>query len=145
MVSFDNLKRTTISPMFFASPPPLEAIHIEKLATSFNNASTVFQQTAGVHGCYLYSSSEKKGMFYYDISRFNVVLKAIGHASKNIDLYDIIFLSCRINEELMVLLLDAGAKAIITRSAVSYQAAQLAQANHVILIGFARDNRYTVF
>ena len=137
---FDELK---ISHNFFSN------ISLEKIAEMENSLmemSGLFNRTGGVHNSSLWDS-EKMIMFHEDIGRHNTIDKIVGESLiKNIDLSNkIIFTSGRISSEMLIKSVKAGITIVISRSAVTNKAKEIADKLGITLIGFSRKNRFNIY
>lgn len=119
-----------------------------KIFTDFNDASSVFKETAGVHGAGLYNNKGEKEFFALDIARHNCINKATGFQIKRVlndsSTFGIIMLSSRINSELIKMCYKAGIKVILSRGAPSYRGVLESQRYNITLISFVRENRFTI-
>ncbi len=117
-----------------------------KVFNDFNQASENFRRTGALHGAALYKSNGERISFFEDIARTNVIYKTTGYLIKNkITEQAVIVLSCRVNTIILNLLLNVGFTAIITRASVTHEAFEKANKMGIILIGFIKENRYTIF
>ena len=114
---------------------------------SFVSASDLFKSTGGVHSCAIVKGNE---VLYHqdDISRQNAINKVIGLCYQhNLFIGDELLLtSCRISSEIMKKVIHSGIRIIISKSAPTDVAIELAKKNGMILYGFARGqtmNRYS--
>lgn len=138
---------------------PLEMVHIEKVRPlslnldkviercgEFNQASTLFQSTGGVHSCALCTEDEVL-ILEEDIGRHNAMDKIIGRTlMTGMDLSDkIILTSGRISSEIMNKIIRSGIPVIVSRSAPTDQAIRMAKQAGCQLIGFARGNRMNIY
>ena len=108
--------------------------------------STVFKQTGGVHMAALFSGS-KLICFYEDIGRHNAVDKVIGHIIKNnIDAHNMmIFISGRISSEMVLKCIKSDVGILVSKSAPMDLAVKFARNYDMVLVGFARGNRYNIY
>ena len=119
---------------------------IFKMHTIFYDRSEIFKQTAGIHGAGIFDQDCNLLYFAKDIARHNCISKICGFLIKNSDNIaktKYIFLSCRINSEILKMISKIGISYILTKSSVSYQA--IKECKNVRLIGFIRENRFTIF
>lgn len=119
---------------------------IISLMKVFNENSETFKETGGVHSCALCT---KDGIIVFeeDIGRHNALDKIIGWALKNeVDLKDkIILTSGRISSEILI---KAGKKqipVIVSRSAPTSLAVEMARELNILLIGFARGEKMNIY
>lgn len=109
------------------------------------HASNVFRDTGGVHSAAV--AGEQLFFVFEDIGRHNAVDKVIGHCLinklKNDD--KCLVLSGRIASEIVIKAIRAGIPIIISRAAPTELALDIAEEYNVTLVGFARNERFTVF
>ncbi|MDM8533290.1 formate dehydrogenase accessory sulfurtransferase FdhD [Clostridiaceae bacterium HSG29] len=119
---------------------------IAEMENSLMKMSGLFNRTGGVHNSSLWDLNEMI-MFHEDIGRHNTVDKIIGEALiKDIDLSDkIIFTSGRISSEMLIKSVKAGITIVISRSAVTVKAKEIADKLGITLIGFSRKNRFNIY
>nr|WP_300006188.1 formate dehydrogenase accessory sulfurtransferase FdhD [Tissierella sp.] len=127
---------------------PLE-INIEAIKETmrdFNKRSQLFMETGGVHSCGLYDG-ETIIIFEEDIGRHNALDKIIGRALKDdIDLKDkIIFTSGRISSEILIKTAKREISTIVSRSAPTSLAIDIARELHISLIGFVRGEKLNIY
>lgn len=124
----------------------LDYEHINELMHLFNKMSDLFRETGGVHSCAL---ADDKSIIYMeeDVGRHNAVDKVIGHALMNyVGLEDKILLtSGRISTEIIIKIIRSRIPVIVSRSAPTHQAIDLAKKYGIRLIGFARGNRMNIY
>ncbi len=120
--------------------------YIFRMAKQLNRKSELFIKTGGVHSCIL-CSKEKDLIFHEDVARHNAMDKIIGEAFiKNIDLKDkIVFTSGRISSEMLLKSAKVGIPIVVSRSAVTNLAIDIAKKLGITLVGFARGNRMNVY
>lgn len=117
-----------------------------KLTKDFNHKSELFLTTGGVHSCGLCYDKE---ILYFeeDIGRHNALDKILGRALiENIDLSDkLIITSGRISSEMILKVSRMGIPALISRSAPTSLAVDMAKALNILLIGFARGEKMNIY
>lgn len=121
---------------------------IFKIYKIFNEQSKIFKKTAGIHSASIFDINGNLIYFSQDIARHNCISKIAGFLLKNpekITLTKYIFLSCRVNSEIVNMISDIGFSIILTKSAVSYNGIKKAISNNIKLIGFIREDRFTYF
>ena len=119
---------------------------IFRILQDFNDASENFKKTAALHGSGLYSKKGEKIKFIEDIARTNTIYKMTGFLiANNITEQHIIVLSCRINTLILNLLSNIGFKVILTRASVTHETYVKAKNIGVTLVGFIKEDRFTVF
>ncbi|HOZ29373.1 MAG TPA: formate dehydrogenase accessory sulfurtransferase FdhD [Bacteroidales bacterium] len=119
---------------------------ISELMKEFNKTSDLFRETGGVHSAALASQSGII-VFMEDIGRHNAVDKVVGALYLNKqDISDKVLLtSGRISSEIVVKSIYAGIQIIISRSAPTLKAIELAENNNITLIGFARADNFNIY
>lgn len=117
-----------------------------QLVNLFNKKSGLFIETGGVHSCALGNQNEIL-LFREDIGRHNALDKILGEALVNEMLLEdkIIITSGRITEEMVKKVVKAKIPILISRSAPTDKAIDMARRFHLTLIGFARGNRMNVY
>lgn len=136
-VALSSIQRT------FAIDPDL----IYTLLAKMEEKSAFFRLSGGVHSCGLADSRGKIHFFCEDISRYNTIDRIFGEAFlKNIDTRDkIILTSCRISYGIMKRMIIGNVPVVISRSAVTDRAIQLAQQRGITLVGFARNRKMNIY
>jgi FdhD protein len=122
------------------------AVHLLHLIGLLEERSTTFHRTGGVHSAAL---GDSRGMLvmYEDIGRHNAVDKVMGHLFLNgLDPADkCLLLSGRISSEILIKAAHNGIPVILSRSAPTFLAVELADEFNITLVGFARGDRLTVY
>ncbi len=124
----------------------LDAKKISDLIKKFQKSSELFFQTGGVHSCALVQDY-RIILFAEDIGRHNAVDKIIGMAIKENIRFDDKFLlsSGRISSEIVKKCVRLEIPAIISQSATTSEAINLAWKYKLIVIGFARASRFNIY
>lgn len=119
---------------------------IPKLINLLEEKSATFHLTGGVHGAAL-ANSENMFVMYEDIGRHNAVDRVLGHAFLNrIDTADkILLLSGRISSEILIKAARRGVPLVVSRSAPTKLALELADQFGVTVVGFARGERFSIY
>jgi len=106
-----------------------------------------YRKTGAFHGAILMHNSGHKYFLLEDISRHNVVEKAIGKAlEKGIKMEEcLLLISGRLMCELVSKILIAKIPILGSVSATTYEAIEMAQKYGVTLIGFIREGRMNVY
>jgi len=119
---------------------------VVKMAASFNDRSELFLKTGAVHSCAL-ALPDGEDLFYEDVGRNNALDKIIGKAlMANLCLKNAILLtSGRVSSEVLLKAARAGIPVIISVSAPTSMAIELAGKMNIALIGFARGRRFNVY
>ena len=120
--------------------------NVIQLSKEFNGKSELFLKTGGVHSCAL---STKDEILYFedDIGRHNALDKILGRAFlDNIDMSDkIVITSGRISSEILIKTAKREIPAIISRSAPTSLAVDMARELNILLIGFARGEKMNIY
>ena len=111
----------------------------------FNKESILFKETGGVHSVKLIYANTK--MLFEDIGRHNAVDKAIGYLLKNSIKQEDIFIvtSSRISSDILLKLALMNISLIVSRSAPTSLAVELANRLGITIIGFARGNKLNIY
>ena len=113
----------------------------------FDSTSEVFATTGGVHSCALSTLEQGICIFMEDIGRHNAFDKVLGQALlDDLDLGQC-FLLCsgRVPGYMALKAINAGLPVIISRSAVTTKAVELARQADLTLCGFARGERVNIY
>lgn len=128
------------------SPVTFTPQHLVKLIAMQEEKSFTFRKTGGVHSA---SLGDKEGIIamYEDIGRHNAVDKVLGHILINsIAPQDkCLLLTGRISSEIFIKAAHAGIPMVVSRSAPTQLAIDLADQLGIAVVGFARDNRLSVY
>ncbi len=119
---------------------------ISEFMKEFQSRSVTFRKTGGVHACAL--CDENKILCYAeDIGRHNALDKIIGECFlKGLSLQNSVLLTTgRVSSEILIKLLKAKVPVIVSRSAPTSLATELAQKMGITLIGFARGTRMNIY
>lgn len=130
---------------FQLSPPLLDAAGILRLSEDFDSRSYLLRQTGAVHSCSLIS-----GPRHYhadDVARHNALDKVIGQylIDGPSEAPALVLTTGRISTEILIKSAKAGVGAVISRSAATDRAVELARKLNMIMIGFSRPNRFNVY
>lgn len=119
---------------------------IPKLMVLLEEKSATFRLTGGVHGAAL-ADSENMFVMYEDIGRHNAVDRVLGYAFLNhIDTADkILLLSGRISSEILIKAARRGVPVVVSRSAPTKLALELADQFGVTVVGFARGTQFSIY
>ena len=114
--------------------------------SQFEKRSELFRQTAGVHSAAL---ADKSGiiLFNEDIGRHNAVDKVMGESFlKGIELKDkFLVISGRVSSDIVSKLWICGLSVVVSRTAPTSLAVNMARKLGITLIGFARGKRMNVY
>lgn len=126
--------------------PQCSAQAVIDLMKAFNKSSELFRDTGGVHSVAL-ADAEGIALFHEDVGRHNAMDKVIGEAAlRGLGLSDrIILTSGRISSEMLIKASKAGIPMIVSRSAPTDLAVELAGRLGITVVGFARGNRMNVY
>lgn len=119
---------------------------ITKWMKDFGDSSALFKETGGVHGCGILRGGEIL-FFSEDIGRHNALDKVIGKSLLNhIDFGEIILLTTgRISSDIAIKAAKAGIPVIVSFSAPTNMALEVAKKANITLIGFVRGNRMNIY
>lgn len=124
----------------------LPASLVLDIINSLNESSEVFRLTGGVHSAGL-GYLDKMLVGYEDIGRHNAVDKVLGYRFlKRLNPKDcFLVLTGRVSTEILVKVAKSKLPIIISRSAPTNEAIDLAQKLQITLIGFARNNKFNIY
>lgn len=119
---------------------------VTALASLLEERAGLFRSTGGAHGAALCDSG-KIIAHYEDIGRHNAVDKILGHSYLNkIPLADkTIVISGRISSEILIKVARMGIPVIVSRSAPTDLAIEMAESLGVTVAGFARGSRVNIY
>jgi len=122
------------------------APHLLHLMSLLDKKSVTFRLTGGVH-CAALADSKDLLVMYEDIGRHNAVDKVIGHAFLSRITSDgkCLLLSGRISSEILIKAARSGIPLVVSRSAPTQLAVELADQLGITVVGFARDQRLNVY
>lgn len=128
------------------NPLKIDIATIKENMRDFNKKSELFLKTGGVHSCGLYEGRQML-IFEEDIGRHNALDKIIGRALKeNMDLKDkTIFTSGRISSEILIKTAKREISTIVSRSAPTSLAIDMARELRINLIGFVRGEKLNIY
>ena len=117
-----------------------------QIARDFAGLSGLWQATGGVHACAL-AGAEGVMLFAEDVGRHNAFDKIVGRAFLDeIALADkIVFTTGRLSAEIVSKAVGAGVSMLVSRSAVTALAVELARRFNITLVGFARPGRLNIY
>ncbi len=143
--TFLNLKDCAESGMI-NSKKQFSAEHISNLMSQLQNNAEYFKKTGGTHISAL-ADQEKILFRMEDIGRHNTLDKLIGRAIKEeISLEDkIVLTSGRISTEMIVKVLKQGIPFLVSRSAPTEAAVNIARDRELTLIAFCRGKRMNIY
>lgn len=119
---------------------------ILRLIGLLEESSASFRLTGGVHSAALADEKDLLVM-HEDIGRHNAVDKVLGYAFLNrINTNDkCLLLSGRVSSEILIKAARTGLPLVVSRSAPTFLAVDLADQYNVTLVGFARGERLSVY
>jgi len=124
----------------------LNSDFISQIMLEFNKSSELFKETGGVHSAAI---CDQNGIITVreDIGRHNAVDKVIGsvYRSGGVISDKVVLTSGRISSEIVMKLINARVQVLISRSAPTSGAVELAELNGLTLIGFARATNFNVY
>jgi len=119
---------------------------VSRLMKEFEQSSHLFKITGGVHAAAVANNKEIL-IFHEDLSRHNALDKVLGECwLENISLQDkIVLLSGRVSSEILLKVARTEISVVISHSAVTNLAVELAEKVGITLLGFARGRRINVY
>jgi FdhD protein len=141
----------SIRSRLLAAPNPdfrLDAEMLVGLPDALRSSQDVFQRTGGLHAAALFDARGKLLVLREDIGRHNAVDKVIGWAllEGRVPLSDsVLLVSGRGGFEIVQKAIVAGVPVVVSVSAPSSLAVQLARELHLTLIGFLRGRRFVIY
>ena len=141
-----NLKDIETKTLFQNVPDFITPSLVLESYFDFNNNSSLFRQTAGVHNSALYIDNNRE-IFLEDISRQSVILKMVGYLIKK-NLFNrnvVIITSSRVNNEIIDIIDSLNIKLLLSRATISFSGLENAKLKDMTIIGFIKQDRFTVF
>ena len=129
-------------------PFPFKPVIIPGLMKTFQNFSSLFKNTGGVHSAALVDNQQGEIIYYADdIGRHNAVDKVIGAGIINKKEFPqcSLITTGRVSYEIISKVATMNIPVLISRSAPTSKAISIAYKSKVYLIGFARNNRYNLY
>jgi FdhD protein len=122
------------------------ADELYELVNAMARAADAYRETGGMHACGL----GRMGSLEFvreDVGRHNAVDKVLGHAwLERVPVADgVLVCTGRISYEMAVKAAKAGVPIVVSRSAVTDLAAEIANSLGVTLVGYARGGKLTVY
>ncbi len=126
--------------------PRYEADLLYDLMGRLARSSPAYRETGGMHACGL-ARGDELVLVREDVGRHNTVDKVLGRAwLDGLVLSEMVMLTTgRVSYEMAVKAGRAGVALVVSRTAVTDQAAEVASALGVTLAGYARGGRITVY
>jgi len=124
----------------------VDASTVKEISKSFNKKSQLFLDTGAVHSCELILPNGDS-IFYDDIGRHNAIDKIIGKAliSKLSVKDSLLMTSGRISSEMLLKVAKMEIPILISTSAPTSLAIEIARELDMTLIGFARGDRFNLY
>ena len=143
----ESLTQVTSRPLPTLDPdqPQIDARTVIDLPDRLAAAQRVFARTGGLHGAAVSDSHGQLLAVREDIGRHNAVDKVLGWALMNGVRPEVLVVSSRASFEIVQKAAASGVAIVVTVSAASTLAVDLAQETGVTLIAFARSGRATVY
>ena len=132
-------------PALDPSAPTISADLVITLPDRLADAQRAFARTGGLHGAGLFDSAGVPLVVREDIGRHNAVDKVLGWALMNSINPAALVVSSRASFEIVQKAAAAGVAFVVTVSAPSTLAIDLAQSAGITLIAFARNGRATAY
>lgn len=122
------------------------AIELQSLIKQLDEESKTFKLTGGVHSAAL-ADSKRIMVKYEDIGRHNALDRVLGYSVINeIETGDkAVLLSGRISSEMLIKAARIGTPLVVSRSAPTGLAIDLAEQLNITAVGFARGNSMNVY
>jgi len=122
------------------------ATELQDLIRQLDEGSDTFRMTGGVHSAALADNSQIL-VKYEDIGRHNALDRVLGHTIiKGIATEDkAVLLSGRISSEMLIKAARIGTPLVVSRSAPTGLAIDLAEQLNITAVGFARGNSMNVY
>lgn len=122
------------------------AAAMAKLMSALDENSATFRVTGGVHSAGLGSGGDITVM-YEDIGRHNAVDKVLGYTLLNrLDTGDkCLLLTGRVSSEILIKAARLGIPLVLSRSAPTMLAVELADELGITLVGFARGRSFSIY
>lgn len=124
----------------------IKDVQVFTLMEELEEQAVLFKETGGVHSAALTDGKEILS-FHQDIGRHNTLDRILGQAKlEKTSLEDkMILFSGRVASEIVLKISKMGIPILISRSAPSSLALDLAEDLGITVIGFARENRFSVY
>lgn len=130
------------------APVALTPELILELPQRLRQEQALFRKTGGIHAAAVFEADGTLLVAREDIGRHNAADKVIGHLLMNGTLDSpgrVLVMSSRASFELVQKAVMAGFSALITVSAASSLAVELARESGLTLVAFARENRFNLY
>lgn len=143
--SIESIMGKTYRPI---APVVLTPELILELPQRLRAEQVLFRKTGGIHAAAVFEADGTLLVAREDIGRHNAADKVIGHLLMNgtLDVPGrVLVMSSRASFELVQKAVMAGFSALITVSAASSLAVELARESGLTLVAFARENRFNLY
>jgi len=119
---------------------------VVQLMREFNRHSELFNETGGVHSCAL-CSRDNLLVHRDDIGRHNALDKILGWGHINNQSFEdkLVLTTGRISSEMLIKIARRGVPVVISRSAPTSLAVELARELNITLVGFARGVKMNIY
>ena len=148
----ESLEQVILQPEPLATSPTYRHNAIEHAVRQLDAQQPLQQITGAVHGAALCNNTGDIQILCEDIGRHNALDKLYGQACSHIDLGSVdkrascfVVISSRASYELVLKSVAMGVGMLVAVSAPTALAARLAEQANMILVGFARDGRHTIY
>lgn len=120
---------------------------LNSMFNTMNSSQPLFESTGGSHACSAFNKSSQLITTQEDVGRHNAVDKVIGTLllEKKLSEASILLVSGRISYEIVAKCIAAKIPILAAVSAPSTLAVDLAQKKGITLIGFCRNNHFTIY
>lgn len=146
--SIDALRTVCPAPTMLEDGSVVEASLLYSLPTLLRQQQDIFDSTGGLHASALFDTTGSLLSLREDIGRHNALDKVIGHALQQgwLPLHaKILLLSGRACFELIQKAAMAGIKIVAAVGPPSSLAVQMAEEQHMTLVGFLRQERFNIY
>ncbi|WDE12218.1 formate dehydrogenase accessory sulfurtransferase FdhD [Thalassomonas haliotis] len=143
----ESLTQAFKQPAALVKTPLVDFLSVEKAVAGFNSEQLLNQQSGGVHGAAFYHNNGELALLREDVGRHNALDKLIGALAQT-DLLPgqgFVLASSRASYEMVYKTITCGINHLVTFSAPTSKAIELARAGNLNLIGFARQGRQVVY
>ncbi len=128
-------------------PGPLRADRVAAMQAHMHAGQTTFARTGSTHAAAVFDLAGEPLCIYEDIGRHNAVDKAVGHLLQNglLERAQVLTVSGRLSFEIVSKAYRAGIPYLLAVSAPSSFAVAIAERWGMTVIGYCRDDRFTVY
>jgi len=118
---------------------------IDRAVKALQEAQALQQQCGAVHCAGLFDSDGRLLMVKEDVGRHNALDKLIGNQISKLSAEQFIVMSSRASHELIAKVAISGISTLVTVSAATSLAIDLAQTTNLNLVGFVRESRQIIY